>query len=96
MSGIEFLDDEALEAAREEERIETDNEAIVFGQFPAGQLNAISTITLLGATMYSGKRLIHLFVDNAPTTTPGWYRRGWRGRSAGSSCTSSPPTARTE
>ena len=59
-------------------------------------VNAISTIMLLMAIegMYPGKRLIHLFLDNAATITPSWCRHGWRGQGPGSSFTSSRPTAR--
>jgi hypothetical protein len=63
----------------------------------AATVNAISMIMLLKAieAMYRGKRLIHLFVDNARYHHAKLVQRGWRGQDAGSSCTSSPPIART-
>jgi hypothetical protein len=59
-------------------------------------VDAVSTIMLLMAieAMYPGKRLVHLFPDNAHTITRNWCRHGWRGQSAGSTFTSSWPTAR--
>ena len=63
----------------------------------AATVNAVSTIMLLMAieTMYPGKRLIHLFVDNARYHHAKLVQvSGWRGRGAASSSTSSPPTVR--
>ena len=59
-------------------------------------VDAVSTIMLLMAieAMYPGKRLVHLFVDNARYHHAKPVQACWRGRSAGSSFTSSRPTAR--
>jgi hypothetical protein len=59
-------------------------------------VDALSTIALLMAIalMYPGKRLIHVFLDNARYHMRGSCRSGWRGRGAGSSFISFPATAR--
>ena len=61
-------------------------------------VDAVSTIMLLMAieAIYPGKRLVHLFLDNARYHHAKLVQvHGWRGQSAGSSfITSSRPTAR--
>ncbi len=60
-------------------------------------VDAASTIMLLMAieAMYPGKRLVHPLLWTMPDTiTRNWCRHGWRGQGAGSSFTSSRPTAR--
>jgi len=59
-------------------------------------VDAASTIMLLMAiqAMHPGKRVIHLFLSSwtmRDTITRSGCRPGWRGRGAGSSCTSSQP-----
>ena len=58
-------------------------------------VNAASTIMLLMAieAMYPGKRLIHVFLDNARYHMRSWCSNGWHGRDAGFGCTSSRHTA---
>ena len=61
-------------------------------------VDAVSTIMLLMAieAICPGQaQLVHLFLDNARYHhAANWCRHGWRGQSAGSSFTSSRPTAR--
>ena len=60
-------------------------------------VNAASTIMLLMAieAMYPGKRLIHVFLDNARYHHAKLVQQWLLGPAAGSDCTSSRPTAHT-
>ena len=59
-------------------------------------VDAASSIMLLMAieAMYPGKRLIHVFLDNAGMIMPSWCSNGWLGQDVGSGFTSSRGTAR--
>jgi transposase len=59
-------------------------------------VGAMSTIALLVAieAVYPAMRIIHVFLDNARTTTPGRFRTGWPCRAGGSGSISFRPTAR--